>query len=253
MTYFFGRLTRKPLATLCSAVLLLLTACSPKSTGSVPSASLSPSESAHHPVLDHLEFYDQFDWYNNSVDEHDFVISETEIDGSLQYCFENTEYGVTIHVPPEKPLVATLSRGEETLTFEMPIFILGYGNVSGVADFYLEDLTQDGTPELIYIYGAGGTGAWHDDVKIFDRASMKECAVSWEPEMLTGDMAVFVGDYDSIALVDGQLVLTVLYSEEGSGLGDYAGSFSAPFVFDSDSFAFSPELPCTVTVFDDNT
>jgi DNA helicase-2/ATP-dependent DNA helicase PcrA len=42
-------------------------------------------------------------------------------------------------------------------------------------------------------------------------------------------------------------------SEEDSIAADYAGSLSAPFAFDPDTFSFAPELPCTVTVFDENT
>lgn len=232
---------------------LLLTACVSEASAPSPSpvGSLPPAQD------EHLEFYDQFDRYNNSLDDHDFVISEREADGKLHYCFENAEHGVTILVPPgektEAP-TATLQYQNDTLEFEMPIFILGYGNVSGVAVFYLEDLTGDSTPELIYIYGAGGTGVWHDDVKVFDLSTMTECSVSWTPDTLADGLDVFVGNYNIISLQDGQLALTALYTEEDSIMVDYAGSLSAPLVFDPDAASFSLDTSCvTLTEFDDNT
>ena len=240
-----------------SAVLAFaLTACSSGTASPSPSVSPSPVESLPPAQDQHLEFYDQFDRYNNGIDEHDFEVSETEVDGKLQYLFQNEEHGVTILISPyekAEPFVATLACQEKTLEFEMPIFILGYGNVSGVAEFYLEDLTGDDTPELVYIYGAGGTGVWEDNVKVFDLSSMVECPVSWTPEMLAEGLDVFVGNYNAISLVDGQLILTVLYTEEDSIAADYAGSLTSPFVFDPDTSSFTPELPCTATAFDENT
>ena len=172
-----------------SAVLALtLTACTAGTASPSPSVSPSPVESLPPAQEEHLEFYDQFDRYNNSIDEHDFVISETEVDGKLQYQFQNEEHGVTVFASPRgktEPLAATLAYQEKTLKFEMPIFILGYGNVSGVASLHLDDLTGDNMPELIYIYGAGGTGVWEDKVKVFDLSTMTECPVIWDNDALS--------------------------------------------------------------------
>jgi len=245
----------------CAAAVLstlLLTACVPEALAPSP----SPAESLPPAQDEHLEFYDQFDRYNNSIDGHDFGVTEVAINRTLHYCFHNREYEypILIFVAPDsktRPYQATLElhgSQHKPLEFEMPIFILGYGNVSGVADFYLEDLTGDDVPELVYIYGAGGTGAWDDHVKIFDLTTMTECSVSYDPASLANGLDVFVGNYNTIGLQDGQLIFTALYTEEDSIQVDYAGSLSAPFIFDPDTASFALDTSrITNTEFDDNT
>jgi len=236
---------------------LLLTAC----VSEAPAPSPSPVESLPPAQNEHLEFYDQFDRYNNSIDGHDFSVAEVAVNGNLHYCFHNREYEypILIFVAPDSktlPYQATLElhgNQHKPLEFEMPIFILGYGNVSGVADFYLEDLTGDDILDLVYIYGAGGTGAWDDHVKIFDLATMTECSVSYDPTSLADGLDVFVGNYNTIGLQDGQLIFTALYTEEDSISVDYAGSLSAPFVFDTNTASFTLDLSHVTTERYDNT
>lgn len=176
-----SRLSR--MAVLAAALLLFLSACGPaaeETAGpSIPAqVSVSPMLEAASPVL---EFADQFEWYDRSSDPHDFMISEGTLNGQLCYRLDNEEYGVTILVPENGYQVqAVLLYQERQLTFDIPVFVLGHGNVSGVASLQLEDLTGDGIPELVYIYGGGGTGTWEDQAKVIDLASMSEYPVIWD-------------------------------------------------------------------------
>ena len=180
---------RTALAVLGVAAALLLAACSPMveevspiSSVSLPvSAAPSPSPSLA------LEFAGQFGHYNDSLDPHDFTISAGELDGQPCYQLDNEEYGVTVLVPENGYEVQAVVRyqGQQT-TFEMPTFLLGYGTVSGSASLFLEDLTGDGTPDLVYIYGGGGTGQWGDHAKVIDLAAMEERPVTRDDAVLEG-------------------------------------------------------------------
>ncbi len=180
---------RPAMAALGVAAALLLSACSPTMeevspgpsasapVSAVPSPSLSPA----------LEFAGQFDHYNDSVDPHDFIISAGELDGQPCYQLDNEEYGVTVLVPENgyEVQAVVLYQGRQT-TFEMPTFLLGYGTVSGSASLSLEDLTGDGIPDLVYIYGGGGTGRWGDQAKVIDLTAMEERPVTWDDALLEG-------------------------------------------------------------------
>lgn len=169
---------------LSAALLLSLAACGPAAeetaSPSVPaSGPVSAAPASEEPSASTLEFADQIDWYNDNFD--DFVMSEGELDGQPCYRLENETYGVTVLVPENGYRVqACVLYQDQSLTFDMPIFVLGYGAVSGVANLYLADLTGDGSPELIYIYGGGGTGAWNDQAKVIDLAAMTEYPVTWD-------------------------------------------------------------------------
>lgn len=170
-------------AVLAAAAALLLSACAPAAEEVVS----SPPASAALPPSTALEFADQFEFYNTSADPHDFTISQGELDGQPCYQLDNKEYGVTVLVPENGYEVQAVVRYQgRQATFEMPTFLLGYGNVSGVASLSLEDLTGDGTPDLVYIYGSGGTGAWGDQAKVIDLAAMEEHPVTWDDALLEG-------------------------------------------------------------------
>lgn len=88
-----------------SIALMMFSGCGiSESRGEEPNLPVDPekpSDALQQEELVHLEFFDQFDWYNQSVDNSGgFVLSETEQDGGLCYKFENTDLGVTILVPP---------------------------------------------------------------------------------------------------------------------------------------------------------
>lgn len=169
------------------ALFCPLVGCSPAAEN-LPTESSAPAASAVDTPAqaepEHLPFYDQFDGYNNSIDEHDFFVSEAEYDGKLCYKLENVEHGICIYVRPGERAAysqATLCYQDRMLTFEMPAFILGGGNAS----FNLQDLTGDGTLDLIYIHGGGGTGSYCSAVQVFDLASMTECPVLWDSDALS--------------------------------------------------------------------
>lgn len=221
---------RTALAALGVAAALFLAACSPTveevspSPSALVSAAPSPSPSAT------LEFADQFDRYNDSLDPHDFTISAGELDGQPCYQLDNEEYGVTVLVPENgyEVQAVVLYQGRQ-MTFEMPVFLLGYGTVSGIASLSLEDLTGDGTPDLIYIYGGGGTGRWGGQATVIDLAAMEERPVTWDDALFDGavqlQFAALREDEDG----DPQAVYQVTGPDGETGFGGfYYGSDVLP-------------------------
>lgn len=164
-----------PLA-LCLA--LGLAACS----GASEEERSSPSVSA--PAL---AFADQFDLYNETGDCRDFTISAGELEGQPCYRLDSGEHGVTVLVPEKSPehgeeVQAVVEHQGKRTSFAMPVFLLGHGGVSGTASLSLADLTGDGTLDLVYIYGGGGTGVWNDQVKVIDLAAMEERPICWDSD-----------------------------------------------------------------------
>lgn len=235
-----------------AALLLALTACT---GGQAPSAPPAPTPTPTEETVEHLPFYEEFDRYNDGIDEHDFTVSEVRFNGELRYCFQNEEYGVDIYVTPRTdtdPALALAYLGTQNLDpvqFEMHAFPLGGGNVDGAAALYLEDLTGDGIPELIYSWGWGGTGVWEDHIRVFDLSTTAEYPVLWDNEALSAVVSAYVGGHESIGIEEGKLTLTTCFSGEGSRPGDYAGELTAAFVFDSDAGSFTLEPPYTITVY----
>lgn len=166
-------------AVLSSALLLTLPACTP----SGPSAgSSAPAET------EHLAFYDSFETWNQEVPSNSVQVEEIERDGLLQYRFWNEASGLELFVlpgwrdeagQPHDPTAEAIYQGR-SLTFEMPVLPMCSGGVLGHASLLLQDLTGDRTPELIYLYGGGGTGQQHVQARVFDLAAMEERAVLWD-------------------------------------------------------------------------
>lgn len=241
-----------------AALLLAMTACSGGAVSSsappVPTPSPSPSTSTE----EHLPFYEEFALYNNSVDEHDFQVSEVRFNGELRYRFQNEEHGVDIYVSPRTdtdPALALAYLGPQNLDpvqFEMPAFPLGGGLVDGAAALYLEDLTGDGSPELIYGWGWGGTGVWEDHVRVFDLATTAEYPVIWDNEALSAAVSAHIGSHEIISVEVGRLTLTTCFSSEDSRPGEYTGELTADFAFDAESASFLLQTPYTITVYNPN-
>lgn len=240
-----------------AALLLALTACAGRQASSAPPAP-TPTPSPAEEAVEHLPFYEEFDLYNNSVDEHDFTVSEVRFNGELRYCFQNEEHGVDIYVSPRTdtdPALALAYLGPQNLDpvqFEMPAFPLGGGLVDGAAALYLEDLTGDGSPELIYLWGWGGTGVWEDHVRVFDLATTAEYPVIWDNEALSAAVSAHIGSHEIISVEVGRLTLTTLFPTDSGRPGDYAGELTADFAFDTESASFLLQTPYTITVYNPN-
>ena len=171
-------MTRLCAAALSPALLLTLPACTPSGQ---PAGSSAPAEP------EHLTFYDSFETWNQEVPSNSVQVEEVERDGLLQYRFWNEASGLELFVlpgwrdeagQPHDPTAEAIYQGR-SLTFEMPVLPMCSG-AAGHASLLLQDLTGDHTPELVYLYGGGGTGQWRGQARVFDLAAMEERAVLWD-------------------------------------------------------------------------
>ena len=137
---------------------------------------------------EHLAFYDSFETWNQEVPSNGVQVEEVERDGLLQYRFWNEASGLELFVlpgwrdeagQPHDPTTEAIYQGR-SLTFEMPVLPMCSGGVLGHASLLLQDLTGDRTPELVYLYGGGGTGQQRGQARVFDLAAMEERAVLWD-------------------------------------------------------------------------
>lgn len=135
----------------------------------------------------------------------------------------------------------------------MPIFLLGHGTVSGTASLHLADLTGDGTPELIYIYGSGGAGVWQDEIKLFDLSLPAEYPVEPDTAELEGCASgVAFGSHQSFALTEGELLFTSLFlAPEDVTHANYPGQVMAPLSYDRVAGSFSLHPPFSVEWFNE--
>ena len=152
------------------------------------------------------------------------VLSQGELEGQPCYLLHNETHGVNVLVPENGYGVqAVVEYQGQSISFEMPQFVLGYGAVSGEAALWLEDLTGDGTPELIYIYGNGGTGMWHDQVRVFDLAAMAECPVVQDTARFEGAVELEFVELRTVQAETGQDTQAVYRITGPNGEQDYAG------------------------------
>ena len=171
-----------------------------------------------------LEFVDQFDHYNDPQAGYDFQISQGELEGQPCYLLHNETHGVNVLVPENGyDVQAVVEYQGQSIRFEMPQFVLGYGTVSGEAALWLEDLTGDGAPELIYIYGSGGTGMWHDQVRVFDLAAMAECPVVQDTALFEGTVELEFVELRTLQAETGQDTQAVYRITGPNGEQAYAG------------------------------
>lgn len=223
-------MTRLCAAALSSALLLTLPACTPSGQ---PAGSSAPAEP------EHLAFYDSFETWNQEVPSNSVQVEEVDRDGLLQYRFWNEASGLELFVLPGGrdeagqsyvPMAEAIYQGR-SLTFEMPVLPMCSGGVLGHASLLLQDLTGDRTPELIYLYGGGGTGEQHVQARVFDLAAMEERAVLWDSssaaEWMSGLIQLqLVGTREAGSFGEKREAVYQITAPDGSTL--YAGTGGFP-------------------------
>ena len=119
--------------------------------------------------------------YNSSIDGHTFTASLEERGGVQGLHLTSAEPAVDLWVWPQadkgEPYRAEITSAYGRVSTEMPVFPLGLDGAGGTASLELADLTGDGTPELVYIWGYGGTRAWEDQAWVLNLASGEEYAI----------------------------------------------------------------------------
>lgn len=187
------------------------------------------------------------DGYNDRLDGPPDLPASTAVrDGRTCIQFSSTEAGVTLYVfdPPVRELYpAELVYGGRSLALALEIHPLApyeYGLVAGSANLYLSDLTEDGVPELIYIYGSGGTGFWFDHCRVFDLAAMAERPVELDFSVFTDSIGAELVDRQDSQLIyqitgpDGQtqLASSICYSQEMDIQGGINASYDYNILLD---------------------
>ena len=102
---------------------------------------------------------------------------------------------VLVGLSPGKgdPFPAEVLFQRRSFGFDMPVLPLAQGGVEGSASLSLADLTGDGVPELVYIWGGGGTGAWEDNCRVFDLSTGEEYPIILDPELMLSNTARVLG------------------------------------------------------------
>lgn len=137
-----------------------------------------------------LEFADVIDSYNNTPDfPHDLGASVVQYEGRPCYQFENAQVGVAARTFPDpaepENWIAEITYGSRSSTFQLghlfPLASWKYGHVAGEAEFYLRDLTGDGVPEFLFLWGYHQSGMGLDECKIIELTQMQELTVETPP------------------------------------------------------------------------
>lgn len=129
-----------------------------------------------------------------------FTVSQAVQKGQSCDEFYHEKQDVTLWVFPSGkggPYPAEVLYGGQSLSLELPIHPLAsytYGNAAGTATLCLADLTGDGTPELVYIWGMGGTGVWESHCTVLDLVSMEELPVVLDFDALTAKMKLTLAE-----------------------------------------------------------
>jgi hypothetical protein len=120
---------------------------------------------------EHLDFYDDFEMYNNSWDYFKgFVLSEEWIDGEPYYKLWNEEKDVKILVDKTQENAVIYHNGK-SMDYKMDYMITG---TTAHAAIDVMDITNDGNDDLIIYHGAGGTGVWEGNCEVFDLDTLQE-------------------------------------------------------------------------------
>lgn len=127
-------------------------------------------------AIEHLEFYDQFDRYNEYAFFGEFILSEEWIDGEPYYQLLNEEKDVRILVDKTRENAVIYHNGK---SMEYPIMLV-LGTTPAYTAIDVLDVTNDGKDELIIAHGAGGTGVWEGTCDVFDLETFREYAIDEE-------------------------------------------------------------------------
>lgn len=105
-----------------------------------------------------LPLEERFESYNRERGRS-LPVSRGEWAGEVRYRFADQEQGVEVLVglSPGKgdPFPAEVLFQRRSFDFDMPVLPLAQGGAEGSASLSLADLTGDGVPELVYIWGGG--------------------------------------------------------------------------------------------------
>lgn len=128
----------------------------------------------------HLPEYSNFQHYNDTERFKGLRISETQVDNKLYYLLADNSGELCVLINETD---ATIKNGSKEISIEIsPLF-----SSTDVSLFHLEDVTEDGTPELLYFFVSGGTGTNITKCRIFDTKRLEELQI--EPfisKMLSG-------------------------------------------------------------------
>ena len=226
--------------------------------------------------------------YNELFPDSGLTASLQEENGTPELLLENAEAGIQIRIgsPPAKgePYPAAVTGPGSTFSFDMPVTPVDlYGAADGQASLDVLDLTGDGSPELVYIWGRGGSGVWEDQCRVFDLSTGAAYPVNVDLDLLASqveaelveareDVLVYrvagaritglstlerrspdqepgetlvLGDYTSIQLLeDGTLELAVSIGVQGDAMY-YAGNYLGFLVT---QLEFSPSLRAFTTL-----
>ena len=108
--------------------------------------------------------------------------------GEVRYRFADQEQGWRCWSDSARgrgtPFLREVLFQRRSFGFDMPVLPLAQGGAEGSASLSLADLTGDGVPELVYIWGGGGTGAWEDNCRVFDLSTGEEYPIILDPELM---------------------------------------------------------------------
>ncbi len=133
-------------------------------------------------IGEHLLFAETFEWANQNGGMNGFMLSEKAVDGEVFYCLKENTKSVEILVDAEC-IYARVITDKFDKKIDLPARV-HFGGTNDGGYFHLLDLTGDGTDELIYVYGGGGTGAWSGGVDIYNLADMTKYAIEDESDMI---------------------------------------------------------------------
>ena len=168
-----------------------------------------------------------------------FIVSQAVREGQSCDEFHHEAWDVALYVfPAEKGGLcrAEVLWGGQSRSLEFPVHPMAsyaYGNAAGTAALRLADLTGDRSPELVYIWGMGGTGTWKSHCTVLELSSMETLPVVLDFDALTAGMELTLVDQWEDQLMfrvtgpDGQSALAAKdwYYPEGEVSEEIAADF----------------------------